>query len=74
MIDKTVKKKALSLSESDRAELAHFLIDSLESNTDYKSKEAWSKEIKYRINQYEKDKSTTKSWNEVKNNAREKLL
>lgn len=70
MSDEDIKKQALQLSEEERAELAHLLIDSLNPDTEYDdSEEAWSKELKKRIDRYEQGASTTKSWAEVKKNA-----
>lgn len=69
MSSETIKKQALELSEEERAELAHLLIDSLNPDTEYDSEKAWSKELKKRIDQYEQGASSTKPWSEVKKNA-----
>lgn len=73
MIDEKIKKQALELSNQERAELAHVLIDSLQKEKEFESEEAWSKELKERINRYEQGKGSTKSWNQIKKNAK-KLL
>ncbi|MCC5915421.1 MAG: addiction module protein [Balneolaceae bacterium] len=69
MIDEKLKKQALKLSSKERAELAHMLIDSLDPEIDFDSEEAWSKELKRRIDQYEQGESSAKPWSEVKKNA-----
>ena len=69
MSNKTLKKQVLELSEEERAELAHLLIDSLNPEAEYESEESWSKELKKRIDRYEQGASSTKPWNEVKKNA-----
>lgn len=70
MSDENIKKKALKLSEEERAELAHLLIDSLNPESEYdESKESWSKALKKRIDRYEQGASSTISWSEVKKNA-----
>lgn len=69
MSNETIKKQVLELSEEERAELAHLLIDSLNPEAEFKTEEAWSKELKKRIDRYEQGASSTKPWNEVKKNA-----
>jgi|AntRauTorcE11898_2_1112593.scaffolds.fasta_scaffold17699_4 putative addiction module component (TIGR02574 family) len=73
MINKSLKEQALELSQKDRAQLAHFLIDSLNPDADFESQEAWSKELESRIYQYEQGETSTKSWNKVKENAQDLL-
>ena len=46
MINDKIKKQALELSDQERAELAHMLIDSLHPEKEFESEEAWSKELK----------------------------
>jgi tRNA A37 N6-isopentenylltransferase MiaA len=46
MINEKIKKQALELSDQERAELAHMLIDSLHPEKEFKSEEAWSEELK----------------------------
>lgn len=70
MISEKIKKQALKLSEEERAELAHILIKSLPPVKKLISEEAWSEELKKRIDQYEQDNRSAKSWDEIKNNAR----
>ncbi len=72
MINEKIKKQALKLSDQERAELAHVLIDSLhpEREIQVESEEAWSEELKRRINRYEKGESSGKPWSEVKKNAK----
>lgn len=69
MINEKIKKQALELSHQERAELAHVLIDSLHPEEEFNSEEAWSKELKKRIDRYEQGESSAKPWNEVKKNA-----
>jgi putative addiction module component (TIGR02574 family) len=69
MSNETIKKQALELSEEERAELAHLLIDSLNPEAEYESEKAWSKELKKRMDQFEQGASSTKPWSEVKKNA-----
>ena len=69
MINEKIKKQVLELSEQERAELAHMLIDSLHPEKEFESEDAWSKELKKRIDRYEQGESSTKPWSEVKKNA-----
>lgn len=69
MVIEKVKKKALELSDKERARLAHILIDSLQKEEAFDSEEAWSKELKNRIDRFEKGDSSASSWNEVKEKA-----
>ncbi|WP_340103885.1 addiction module protein [Rhodohalobacter sp. 8-1] len=69
MINKKIKKQVLELSNQERAELAHLLIDSLHPEKEFESEEAWSEELKKRIARHEQGKSSAKSWSEVKRNA-----
>lgn len=69
MINEEIKKQALELSNQERAELAHMLIDSLLPEKEFESKEDWSEELKKRIDRYEQGKSSAKPWSEVKRNA-----
>ena len=69
MINKKIKKQALKLSSQERAELAHMLIDSLYPEKEFESEEAWSEELKKRIDRYEQGESSSKPWSEVKKNA-----
>lgn len=73
MSKESIKKQALGLSEEERAELAHLLIDSLNPEAEYESAKAWSRELKKRIDQYEQGASSTKPWSEVKKNAQDLL-
>ena len=69
MINEKIRKQALKLSSQERAELAHMLIDSLGPDKEFESEDAWSEELKKRIDRYEQDKSSSKPWSEVKKNA-----
>jgi putative addiction module component (TIGR02574 family) len=69
MINEKIKKQALELSDQERAELAHMLIYSLHPEKEFESEEAWSKELKKRIDRYEQGEGSAKPWSEVKKNA-----
>lgn len=69
MMKETIKKQVLDLSQKERAKLAHLLIDSLNPDVDFESEEAWSRELKNRINQYQQGVSSTKSWSKIKQAA-----
>ena len=73
MINEKLKKQALELSDQERAELAQVLIDSLHPEKEFESEEAWSKELKKRIDRYEQGESSAKPWSEVKKNAQSLL-
>ncbi|MFO7845980.1 MAG: addiction module protein [Balneolaceae bacterium] len=69
MINKKIKKQALELPNQERAELAHMLIDSLHPENEFESEEAWSEELRNRIDRYEQGKNSAKPWSEVKRNT-----
>lgn len=69
MINDEIKKQVLELSGEERAELAHILIDSINPKNKIESEEAWSEELKNRIDRYERGESSSKPWSEVKKNA-----
>ncbi len=46
-----LRSEALMLSETERAELAHALVKSLDAPTDADASEAWDKEILRRISE-----------------------
>ncbi|MEX0780076.1 MAG: addiction module protein [Balneolales bacterium] len=69
MINEKLKKQALTLSSKERAELAHMLINSLLPEKEFESEDAWSEELKKRIDRYEQGKSSTKPWSDVRKNA-----
>lgn len=46
---KKLRSEALRLSEADRAELAHALVESLDAPVDADVTEAWDKEIQQRL-------------------------
>ncbi|MEX2456044.1 MAG: addiction module protein [Balneolaceae bacterium] len=70
MINEKIKKGALNLSQKERAELAHLLIDSLGPGAKIKTEKEWSDELKSRIDKYEKGERSAKDWNRIKNNAK----
>lgn len=69
MINEKIRKQALKLTSRERAELAHLLIDSLHLEKEFGSEEAWSEELKKRIDRFEHNTGSAKSWSEVKKNA-----
>jgi putative addiction module component (TIGR02574 family) len=73
MVIEKIKKKALELSDKERAQLAHVLIDSLQKEEAFDSEEAWSKELKDRIDRFEKGESSARSWDEVKGKAQSRV-
>lgn len=70
MINEKIKQGALKLSQKERAELAHLLIDSLGPGEKIETEEDWSDELKSRIEKYEKGEVSSKNWSTVKNNAK----
>jgi len=58
-------RKALSLSEEERAELACSLMDSLEGSADPGAGAAWNEEIARRIAELDSGKAKTVPWEEV---------
>ncbi|MDR9418086.1 addiction module protein [Gracilimonas sp.] len=73
MIKEKIQEEVLKLSKKDRAELARLLIESLPVERKYESEEAWAKELKRRIDQYESGEGSSTSWSEVKKNAKAML-
>lgn len=61
MINGKIREQALKLTSQERAELAHALIDSLHPEKEIGSEEAWSNELKKRIDQHEQGLSSSKS-------------
>ncbi len=57
MIKEKIQQEIHKLSKKERAELAHLLIESLEVNQKFNSEEAWSKELKQRVDRYESGES-----------------
>lgn len=70
MINEKIKQGALKLSQKERAELAHLLIDSLGPEAKVETEKDWSDELKRRIDEYEKGEKSTKTWDSVKSNAK----
>jgi len=59
---KSIYEDALRLSDSDRAELAAWLIESLDSDVDDDWEAAWSAEIRQRIDDIDSGKIATVPW------------
>lgn len=66
-------KKALTLPDKDRAELAASLIDSLDATVDEGADIAWQEEIAHRIQDIDSGKVKTIPWEDVRKKGR-KLL
>ncbi len=64
---------ALSLPESERAELARELIASLDGAPDPDAEELWAEEIRRRIDEHDKDPSRAEDWRVVKERIEKKL-
>lgn len=69
MSNKKIKKRTLKLSSQERAELALMLINSILPDKEFDSKEAWSEELRKRIDHYEQGERPVKSRSEVKKKA-----
>lgn len=63
-------KRALTLSDKERAELASSLIDSLDPTVDADAELAWQKEIARRLEEIENGKVKTVPWDEVRRKGR----
>ncbi len=61
-----ILKKALSLSESDRASLAGALIESLHGEADPGAEAAWDVEIGRRVAELDAKAVTTVPWSQVR--------
>ena len=66
-------KKALTLSEQDRAALAGSLIDSLDEVDEASVQSAWNEEISRRIEDLDSGKAKTVPWVEVRRRIQAKL-
>jgi putative addiction module component (TIGR02574 family) len=59
-------EKAVSLSESDRAELAGLLLETLHTPADPAVEEAWAREIERRLAEYRTGGVSSISWQELR--------
>jgi putative addiction module component (TIGR02574 family) len=66
-------RKALALSEEERADLASTLIDSLDTTVDENVEAAWQEEIARRIADLDSGKAKTIPWEEVRHRISSKL-
>ena len=66
-------KKALSLPEEERAELAVSLLESLDATVDERADEAWEKEIARRIADVDSGKAKTVPWEAVRGKISSRL-
>jgi putative addiction module component (TIGR02574 family) len=66
-------KRALTLSDKERAELASDLIDSLDPTVDPDAELAWQEEIARRLLEIESGRVKTISWDEVRRKGRDLL-
>lgn len=62
-------KKALTLPEKERAELASSLIDSLDASADEDVEAAWQEEIARRIESLRSGETRTTPWEDVRKKA-----
>lgn len=69
----TVREDALALSESDRADLAHDLVASLDGPADRDIADAWDKEIVRRINEIDSGNATLFDASEVISDIRKRI-
>ncbi len=63
-------KRALTLPDKERAELASSLIDSLDPTVDADAEMAWQEEIARRLEEVESGRVKTTSWDEVRRKGR----
>lgn len=63
-------KKALALTDHERAELAGNLIESLDTTVDDNADAAWQEEIARRLEEIRTGKVKTTSWDEVREKGR----
>jgi putative addiction module component (TIGR02574 family) len=66
-------RKALALSERERADLASTLIDSLDTTVDENVEAAWQEEIRRRIEDLRSGRVTAVPWDDVREKARSLL-
>lgn len=59
-------EKASQLPESDRAELAALLLESLETPADPDVEEAWAREIEHRLAEFRAGRVPTIPWEELR--------
>ncbi|HMM74589.1 MAG TPA: addiction module protein [Gammaproteobacteria bacterium] len=60
-----LRSEVLNLSESERAELAHALVTSLDGVPDSDAQDAWDKEIVRRIGEVEAGSARMIDWDEL---------
>ncbi len=68
-----LRSEALTLSESERAELAHALVASLDGSPDADAQDSWDKEIVRRIDELESGAATLIDRDEFSRRMRSKL-
>jgi putative addiction module component (TIGR02574 family) len=66
-------KKAMTLPESERAELAGSLLDTLDETVDEGAEAAWQNEIALRIRELDSGREKTILWNQVHGRLAAKL-
>ena len=67
-----VKQEVLQLPEADRAELARFLIESLDDSEDPDVEAAWDAELRRRVERIEQGKSRLRPAHQVLAEIRDK--
>lgn len=68
-----IKTQAVTLSPSERAELAHFLLVSLEPDEDGDSRELWAREIEERSRAFAQGGHQATDWHEAIREIRQSL-
>ena len=68
-----LRSEALTLSESERAELAHALVSSLDGTPDSDAQDAWDREIVRRIGELDAGTAKLIDRNEFKRRLQSKL-
>jgi putative addiction module component (TIGR02574 family) len=66
-------KRALSLTEDERALLAGSLLESLDATTDFEVEAAWQQEIARRLEELDQGRAKTVPWTEVRRHLSAKL-
>ena len=69
-----LRTKLASLSQTDRAELAHFLIGSLHQGSDPDADEAWDAELAQRVAEIESGRASGEPIGKVFSELRQKYL
>ena len=66
----TVLRRALQMSEHERAEIAERLIASLDTEDDIEVEQAWQEEVGHRISELDRGVATCIPWEDVERRLR----